>query len=135
MAATPQERSNITILPAEDAAPLRNLLQTIFENAGFTLLIAEDGQEAAHLAHGHEGIIDLLVSNVQMPNMTGPDLARSLRLARPELRVMLVSADPQVLLKPDTVWWLLQKPFGPKDIINKVHAAMAAPPTPMRDEG
>ena len=76
MTATSPDNSKIRILLAEDEAPLRSLLNTIFENAGFTVLVAEDGQQAAHLPHEHNGAIDLLVSNVQIPHMTGPDLAK-----------------------------------------------------------
>ena len=88
-----------------------------------------------HLAHEHDGAIDLLLSNVQMPHMTGPDLAKSLKQARPGLRVMLISGDPQGLLMLDTGWWFLQKPFLPKAIIDKIHEVMAAPPRPESHEG
>ena len=131
MAASPPENSKLTILLAEGEAPLRNLLQIIFEKAGFTLLIAEDGEEAVRLAHGHDGTIDLLVSNVQMPNMTGPDLAKSLKQARPGLRVLLISGYPQGLLMLDTGWWFLQKPFLPKAIVHKVHEVWQH----LRDQG
>ncbi len=128
MAARPSKNSKITILLAEDEAPLRNLLQTIFEKAGFTVLAAENGQQAAHLADGHEGAIDLLVSNVQMPHMTGPDLAKSLMQMRPGLRVLLISAYPQGLLMLDNGWSFLQKPFLPKAIVDKIYTMMASPP-------
>ena len=92
--------------------PLRNLLQAIFKKAGFTLLVAEDGQEAAQLALEHDGTIDLLVSNVQMPHVTGPDLAKALKKSRPDLRVLLISGYPQGLLMLDNGWSFLQKPFS-----------------------
>ena len=126
MATSLPENSKLTILLAEDEAPLRNLLQIIFEKAGFTLLIAEDGEEAVRLAHEHGGTIDLLVANVQMPNMTGPDLAKALKHERPELRVLLISGYLQGLLILDSGWWFLRKPFLPEAIIDKVHEVMAA---------
>ena len=83
----------------------------------------------------NNGTIDLLVSNVQMPNMTGPDLAKSLRQGRPGLRVLLISGYPQGLLMLDTGWWFLQKPFPPKAIIDKIHEVIAVPPRPWSHEG
>jgi two-component system, cell cycle sensor histidine kinase and response regulator CckA len=67
----------------------------VLERAGFSALVAEDGQEALRIASEHPDGIDLLVSDVQMPGMGGPDLAMVLRRYGPELRILLVSADPQ----------------------------------------
>jgi CheY-like chemotaxis protein len=64
-----------TILLAEDEPVLRDVLRSIFERAGFSILAAKDGQEALHIASEYSGGIDLLVSDIQMPGMTGPDLA------------------------------------------------------------
>jgi CheY-like chemotaxis protein len=64
-----------TILLAEDEPVLRDVLRSIFERAGFSILAAEDGQKALHIASEYSGGIDLPVSDIQMPGMTGPDLA------------------------------------------------------------
>lgn len=106
------------------------MLRTIFEEAGYSLLllVAEDGQRALQIAHEHPDGIALLLSNVQMPGMTGPDLARELRRSRPDLRVMLISAYPQGVLMLDTGWNFLQKPFLPSAILDKVKQILSSPP-------
>ena len=121
-------RQTTTILLAEDEDGLRKLLHNVFVNAGFTVLIAGDGQQALHVAQGHEGRIDLLVSNIQMPNMTGPELARELKQQRPGVGVMLISAYPDGLLMLDHGWHFLQKPFKPDAIVKKVREVLASEP-------
>ena len=54
------------------------MLRTIFEKAGYSLLVAEDGQQALQIAHEHRGCMALLVSDVRMPGMTGPELCRAI---------------------------------------------------------
>jgi FixJ family two-component response regulator len=77
----------------------------------------------------HLDPIALLVSNVQMPGMTGPDLARELRRSRPNLRVMLISPDPQGVLVLDSGWSFLQHPFPQSAILDKVKQILNSPPS------
>jgi two-component system cell cycle sensor histidine kinase/response regulator CckA len=124
----PKKHSEITVLLAEDEAPLRTLLQNILEKNGLNVLVAEDGQEALRIANEYRGTIHLLVSNVQMPHMTGPDLAKVLKQSRPELRVLLMSGYPQGLLVLDKSWDFLKKPFLAEAIIDKVQQMLAVSP-------
>jgi hypothetical protein len=117
------------ILLAEDAELLRNIMRKALEKEGYSLLVAEDGQEAFQIAREHPDPIALLVSNVQMPRMTGPDLARELRRSRPNLRVMLISPDPQGVLVLDSGWNFLQKPFPLSAILDKVNQILNDPPS------
>ena len=91
------------------------------------MLLATDGQNAFEIAQAHEGKIDLLISNVQMPGMTGPDLAARLKESRPEMKIMLISGYSQGLLILDNGWNFLQKPFTPKAILEKVESILAEP--------
>ena len=123
------ENSKTTILLAEDEPAVRELLQRILKKDGYSILVATDGQEALQIAGEHPADgIDLLVSNVQMPGMTGPDLAKELKQSRPNLRVLLVSAYPQGILMPDSGWSFLQKPFLPKAILDKVRQTLQSTP-------
>jgi two-component system cell cycle sensor histidine kinase/response regulator CckA len=61
---------------------------------GYTVLTAASGADALKLAEAHQGPIDLLVTDVQMPQMQGPELARRLRAARSSLPVLLMSGYP-----------------------------------------
>jgi CheY-like chemotaxis protein len=117
------------ILLADDEELLRSIKRKVLEKAGYSVLVAQDGQEAIQIAHEHPDPIALLVSNVQMPGMTGPDLARELRRTRPNLRVMLMSPDPQGLLMLDTGWNFLQKPFPLSAILDKVNQILNGPPS------
>ncbi|HVU03328.1 MAG TPA: PAS domain-containing protein [Polyangiaceae bacterium] len=80
-----------TILLAEDESPLRNVLRSVLREAGYQVLDAADGVDALRVADAHAGPIHLLLSDVVMPRMTGPELARALRERRPEVRVLLMS--------------------------------------------
>jgi CheY-like chemotaxis protein len=116
-----------TILLAEDDAMLREVLRRIFERADFSTLVAEDGQEALRMATDYPDRIDLLVSDIQMPGMTGPELATVLRDSQPNLRVMLMSAYPRGVFMLNTGWSFLQKPFPPSVIVDKVQQILAFP--------
>ena len=99
------------------------------------MIAAEDGRQALDVARRHEGRLDLLLSDVQMPHMTGPDLARALKHDRPDLHVMLISAYPQGLLVLDSGWIFLQKPFRPDAILQKVREILSKPPRAETHQG
>lgn len=83
----PQRRSE-TILVVDDNA---KVVGEILKNADFKVLSAADGAGAVELANKTEGRIDLLLSDVDMPLMSGPELGLMLKKARPDLHVMLMS--------------------------------------------
>ena len=101
---------------------MRELVKKILQpqKDRYNLLLATDGQHAFEIAHTFEGKIDLLISNVQMPGITGPDLAARLKESRPEMKIMLMSGYPQGLLILDHGWNFLQKPFFPRAILQKI---------------
>ncbi len=124
-----EKSAKITILIAEDEEPLRDLFTKILDSRKdrFNTLIAVDGKDAFDIAARYEGDIHLLVSNVQMPGITGPDLAAALKQSRPNMRVMLMSGYPQGILLLDHTWHFLQKPFMPKAVIDKIESILAQP--------
>src|SRR5690349_18325364 len=71
-----------TILLVEDEKPVRALARRVLEQAGYTVLEAADGLEGARVAEGFEGEIDLLLTDVVMPNLGGRSLADRLRTTR-----------------------------------------------------
>jgi DNA-binding NtrC family response regulator len=87
-------------------------------------VVAQSGEEALQLIGAIEGSIDLLVSDVVMAELSGPELAASLQAANPVLRVLLTSgtADESIIseLLPGTAAFLA-KPFRPSALIDKVH--------------
>jgi signal transduction histidine kinase len=118
-----------TILVAEDEQMVRVLIRKVLEQAGYTVLLGDGGAEALQLAERHTGRIHLLVTDVVMPGMNGPELARRLLERRPETKVLFLSgyADDAVerhgVLAPGTAF--MQKPFSPSALAARVREVLA----------
>ena len=113
-----------TILVVEDEAAVRKLVSSILSSCGYTILEAANGQDALRVAEGHAGSIELLVSDVVMPQLGGRQLAEQLTAVKPGLKVLLMSgyADAAVVrqgaVKMEHAF--LQKPFTPAVLAQKV---------------
>jgi len=107
--------SGATVLLTEDEANIREALAEYLDSLGLEVLQAEDGADALEVAAKHRGEIDLLVTDLVMPRMSGPDLAKTLLAERRDLRVIYVSGyTPEAMREygvtgDDAVF--LQKPF------------------------
>jgi len=86
-----QPQQAATILVAEDEPTLRSVIRRSLSRLGHTVLMAEDGARALQVATAHAGTIDLLVTDVVMPNLGGADLARHLCSQRPGVGVLFIS--------------------------------------------
>jgi len=84
-------RPTETVLVVEDERQVRNLLSSQLAAEGYTVLAAADGREALFLGESHSGQIDVLLSDVVMPQMGGPELARAFLTRHPETRVVFMS--------------------------------------------
>ena len=117
-------RGDATILLVEDEPSLRALTVEVLEEGGYRVLEAEDGTAALEVARAHPGDIDLVISDVIMPRMGGPALAKRLAVDRPGAKVLFVSgytADTmarQGVLDEGVL--LLLKPFTPEALLVKV---------------
>jgi len=100
------------------------------ERAGYTVLGASEANEALALAHRHEGPIDLLLTDIVMPGMSGRVLAERLTAERPGLPVLYTSGYPAGALGPEDVTapgaGFLQKPFTLEELRTAVAEAIAA---------
>ena len=85
---------NETLLVVEDERMIRELVVRALRARGYHVLQAEDGREALDVAAAHDGVIDLLLSDVVMPRMGGPEAARRLKESRPDLRCLFMSGYP-----------------------------------------
>ncbi|HZR77867.1 MAG TPA: ATP-binding protein [Chthoniobacterales bacterium] len=118
-----------TVLVVEDDEIVRELVCDVLEGNGYTVLCAMDGPAALKMAEEYDKLIDLLVTDVVMPQMNGPELASRLSLLRPELKVLYVSgysADDigdHGVLKEDLQ--LLQKPFSPQSLLQRVREVLS----------
>ena len=84
-----------TILIAEDDDGTRTVVARMLERIGHTVLLAPDGQQALRLAEQHAGSVDLLLTDVMMPGMSGPQLAIQLRQRRLTVPVLYMSGYPE----------------------------------------
>jgi two-component system cell cycle sensor histidine kinase/response regulator CckA len=125
----------IVVLLAEDDSVVRLMLERILKQGGYDLVVAADGQEALQKSDEHKGRIDILVADVQMPGMTGRDLAQEIRKSRPDLRVILLSASMQGLLVLDSTWHFIQKPFLARALLERIVDVVKKPPSPHTDRG
>jgi two-component system cell cycle sensor histidine kinase/response regulator CckA len=117
-----------TILLVEDADPVRALAREVLQKCGYTIMEARHGRDALRLAEHFAGTIDLLLTDVVMPQMGGPELANTLRAQRPNTRVMYMSGytDDAIfrhgLLEGETAF--IQKPFAMEALARKVREVL-----------
>lgn len=122
-----------TILVVDDFDLVLKVVVAILKAARFHVLQADCSAAALALAHGYEGRIDLLLADVQMPNMTGPDLGEELKRFRPDMHVMLMSGfEGGDLLVLNYGWAYIQKPFVSKKLVQMVNTVLH---TPDRSQG
>jgi CheY-like chemotaxis protein len=124
----PMPRGAETILVVEDEAPVRKMVRGILSRLGYAVLEAADGQHALDLCGSHSNPIDLMVTDVVMPGMAGPDLARAVKILRPETRIIFMSGYTESamlqheLIEPDSNF--LQKPFAPEEFALRVREVL-----------
>jgi two-component system, cell cycle sensor histidine kinase and response regulator CckA len=124
-------RGSETILVAEDEDGVRSLTREVLEKYGYTVLEAANGEEALKVAEHHDGPLDLLLSDVVMPRMGGPELAQALLAKRPSVKVLYMSGytdHPMVrrgVVNAGVAF--LQKPFTPTVLLSRVREVLEAP--------
>lgn len=122
-----------TILLAEDEAGVRNLVRAVLQDEGYTVIEADRGTMALKRAEEYGEAIDLLITDVIMPDINGSELAQQLLAERPDLRVLFMSGYPgDVAVRHGVLAEgasYLAKPFGPRDLARKVRAVLDAPST------
>lgn len=120
-----------TILLVEDQAEVRRYARKMLRQQGYKVLDARSGPEALRVWKRRQGSIDMLLTDVIMPQMSGRELAQDLQAQRPQLKVLYMSgyADDVIarhgILDPATE--LLQKPFTPDSLGRKVRSLFDAP--------
>ncbi len=114
-----------TILIVDDDPLIRQLLQRFLGASGFKPLTAGSGREAAEVFRRHHADIDLVLMDVRMPGLSGPETIEELRRIEPELRYCYMSGDlgdhsPEDLLKRGALH-LFAKPFAMHYLIDTLH--------------
>jgi two-component system cell cycle sensor histidine kinase/response regulator CckA len=125
-------RGSETILVAEDNEMVRTLTCEILKRHGYTVLEARHGAEALDIARRYHGPIHLLLTDVMMPGMGGPELARRLGPLRPTMRIVYMSGYPADALDHQGLlageFEFLPKPIGVDALVRKVRDVLDAGP-------
>jgi PAS domain S-box-containing protein len=123
------KRQGSAILLVEDDEIMRGLTRQLLQEHGYAVVEADDGKSALEWVESHPGPIDLLLTDVMMRRMSGPELAERLSSSHPTLKVVYMSgyagelmANREVL-KPGVA--LLEKPFSRTALLNTIHAKLA----------
>src|ERR1017187_3723504 len=129
------DRGQETILLVEDETNLRRLARQYLETQGYKILEAEDGAAALQIVAGHQGTIDLLLTDVIMPRMNGRELAAHVSKLLPDLRVLYMSGYTENAVGQDGTLDaginLLQKPFSLPALKDRVREVLDSEPIPL----
>jgi PAS domain S-box-containing protein len=120
-----------TILVVEDEVQVRELIQEVLQAEGYTVMAAADGDQGIQLCTAYDGPIDLLLTDVVMPGLSGPEMVQCILPMRPTLKVVYMSGyasdamGDHGVLAPGTAF--LQKPFTPDILLAKVRETLDRP--------
>jgi CheY-like chemotaxis protein len=120
----PESGRGETILVVEDEDPVRTLLRRILVDHGYQVLEARDGADGLRRSQEHGGEIHLLLTDVVMPEMTGPELARHFSAQRPATRILFMTGYTE--RDPAGAEALLHKPFSSSTLLGHVRRLLDA---------
>jgi two-component system cell cycle sensor histidine kinase/response regulator CckA len=122
------DRGTETILLVEDEAIVRQLVGEMLKRNGYTVLQAGDGPSALELLRRHSDPVELLITDVVMPGMSGRDVANAVTAMRPGIQVLYTSGYTDSVIGPhgvlDAGIAFLQKPFSVDDLVRKVRGLL-----------
>jgi PAS domain S-box-containing protein len=124
---TPSGGGNETILLVDDEAIIRNLGRTILQRYGYSVVVAEDGQDALEIYQRNAGEIDLVILDLTMPRLSGRDTFHQLLSIDPNVRVLFssgYSAEQMTEADREGVLGFVNKPYRPQGLAQTVRAAL-----------
>ncbi len=121
-----------TVLVCDSDVQVRRVTAQLLERAGYQVISADSPDEALRRARTHNGRIDVLVTDVVMPGLNGPELATQLAQTRPALRVVYLSGYPSEVLAPRGILApdirFVAKPYSTQRLLDSIAAALGSPP-------
>ena len=108
-----------TILVCEDDDQLRTVVELMLDGQGYRVLLAARPEQALELAAEHPHAIDVLVTDLSLPQMSGTELAARLKKSVPELEVLVLSGHPPDVLRGPCHAYL-QKPFSDTSLLQTI---------------
>jgi two-component system, cell cycle sensor histidine kinase and response regulator CckA len=118
----PADPDQTVILIAEDEVMVRNVARIALEKEHYFILTATNGEEALFISRKYPGKIDLLLSDIRMPNLDGLQLRERILEERPGIKVLLMSGHVE---RPVVASPFLRKPFGPTVLRERVRQLLA----------
>ena len=135
----PDQGTVQTVLVVDDEPIVLKTLTFALRHYGYNVLAAAEGSAALTLAEEFSGVIDLLVCDVLMPDLCGPDLAERLLAVRPDMRVLFTAGHPSHPIVEERVIArglpFLPKPFGAQALVSLVREILARKTTAARCAG
>jgi DNA-binding response OmpR family regulator len=134
MSADPSPSERPTVLVVDDEEDLRDIMRRMLERRGFATLVAGDSAQAITTCREHEGEIDVLVTDLGLPGVSGGDLSRTASDLRPAMGVVYISGLPKDiavskgLIGSDAL--LVKKPFTADVLVGALRTVLAEKATP-----
>ena len=135
--AMPSRGGHETILLVEDDEDVRVLIRDELRKRGYRIVEARNGVEACLVATPYMKKLQMVLTDIVMPGMSGVELARNLRLIKPELSVLLISGymDDVGVSAREPSWAYMQKPFTPEAVADKVREVLDRKPSNQKRKG
>jgi DNA-binding response OmpR family regulator len=125
-ATAPEERP--TVLVVDDEEDLRDIMRRMLERRGFTALTAGDSRQAIEVCREHPGTIDVLVTDLGLPGVSGGELSRTASELRPSMQVIYISGLPREIAVADGLIaedaLLVKKPFTTEGLIEALRSVL-----------
>jgi DNA-binding response OmpR family regulator len=125
-ATAPEERP--TVLVVDDEEDLRDIMRRMLERRGFTALVAGDSGQAIEVCREHPGDIDVLVTDLGLPGVSGGELSRTASELRPGMQVIYISGLPREIAVADGLIaedaLLVKKPFTTEGLIEALRSVL-----------
>lgn len=117
-----------TVLVVDDTRTVLDLVVAILKTAKYNVITANSSHEALEVAANYPGTIHLLLSDVRMPLMNGPELGETLQKTRRDIRVMFMSGSiGGSLLVLNYGWAMIEKPFVPTKLLEMINIVLHSP--------
>jgi CheY-like chemotaxis protein len=114
----------VVVLVVDDEEPVRRLARRILESAGYEVLDSSRSLDAISILSDGATVVDLLVADLEMPELAGEEMARRIRIIHPDLRVLYVTGYIDRLLDARPMLWegeaYLDKPFSSSGLLEAV---------------
>ena len=124
----PPPRGSEIVLLVEDEDAVRSLVRGVLRSRGYTVLEAGNAAEAVRISNDFEGVIDILLTDVVMPEVSGRELADQLRQTRPDMRLLYMSGYTEDMIVHHGMMTsdvgFLQKPFTPELLLRKMRESL-----------